>query len=444
VQQERLIIAEASQPAVGLTNRLSLVKDRFLRDDMARDGLIMVVFGLLAGFFNYLYQISMGVMLTPADFGTLFSLFSLFMIVWWLSQALQTPMTKFVSTFKAQGTLGKASYLWNRSLRGTLIIGLAVFVVSAAFSPLVSKLLRIDNSLYAVLLFSGFILAFAVPVNNGTLRGLQRFAPSGFSNTLLAFVRFSLAVLLVSLGLGIYGGLLPIVLAYCAALLVSTYFLRGLARVSHEPVKLSSLRSYTGLSLIAMVCFAMLTNVDVVLAKHYLDSDTAGIYSAVSVLGRVALFAPAGIAVAMFPKASEFFETGRAHGRLLQKAMLYVLLIGGAVVAAYVIFPNFVIDFLLRGKYDIAAIDLVKYAIAMLFFAVSFLLINYLLALNRTKKVAYCLLAVAAFQVSLMVVSHSGIHQLVNIMLVSSCLCLLLILPLSLEAMGDAKRTSEV
>ena len=132
MQQDGLIPIEEAQPALGLKDRLLLAKDRLMQDDMARDGLIMVIFGLLTGLFNYLYQISMGIMLSPADFGTLFSLFSLFMIVWWLTQALQTPMTKFVSTFKAQGSIGKASYLWSASLKGMLLVGLAAFAVSAA------------------------------------------------------------------------------------------------------------------------------------------------------------------------------------------------------------------------------------------------------------------------------------------------------------------------
>ena len=439
MQQDGLIPIEEAQPALGLKDRLLLAKDRLMQDDMARDGLIMVIFGLLTGLFNYLYQISMGIMLSPADFGTLFSLFSLFMIVWWLTQALQTPMTKFVSTFKAQGSIGKASYLWSASLKGMLLVGLAAFAVSAALSPLVCNLLRIDDNLYAVLLFAAFIMAFALPVNNGALRGLQQFIPSGFSNSLLAFLRFSLAVLFVWLGLGVYGGLLPIVLAYCAALLVTTYFLRGFARVSHQPVSVSGLKSYTGLSLLALVCFAVLTNVDVVLAKHYLEADSAGTYSAISVAGKVALFAPAGIAAAMFPKASELFETGGAHGRLLQRAMLYVTLIGGAVLATYVLFPHFVTDVILQGKYAITSTSLVKYALAMLLSAVLFLVIHYLLALNRTKEVAVSLLAAASLQVGLILMYHSGIDQLVNIVLLSACFCLLFTLPLCMNAAVNAR-----
>lgn len=421
---------DKARPAIGVTARLSLVKRRILRDDMTRDGLIMVTAGLLTGLLNYLYQLSMSIMLSPTEFGELFSLFSLFMIVWLVSQSLQTPITKFVSTFKAQDNLDKVNYLWRLSLRKTLLIGVLVFIVIAAVSPLISRLLHTGNNLYVVLLFSSCILTFALPINYGVLRGLQRFMPLGFSNIIWALVRFLLALLLVHLGMGIYGGLLPVLLTFCVTFIVTTYFLRGLFDAGNQKVDLISLRSYTGFSLIALACFAVLTNIDVVLAKHYLSSDDAGVYAAVSVLGRIALFAPAGIAIAMFPKTSELYENGKPHRPLLRKGMAYVLLIGGAVVLFYLLFPGFISSFVLRDKYDFASFDLFKYGLAMLFFAISFLLINYLLSLNRTRKIALALLVAAALEVILICSFHSSISQVVNIILVSASVSLLVILSL--------------
>jgi len=414
----------------GMVTRLSLVKGRLIRDDMTRDGLIMVFFGMLTGLFNYLYQLSMGIMLTPAEFGTLFSLFSLFMIVWWFSQALQTPIAKFVSTYNAQGDLQKAADLWRYSLKRTLIVGGVVFIAAAALAPVISSTLKINNDAYPVLLFSAAVLALSVPVNNGTLRGLQRFVPLGLSNSLLAFIKFSLAALLVGLGCGIYGGLVPIVLAYCVSFAVSLYFLRRLPSANGKGFEINGVRSYAGYSMLALAAFAILTNADAVMAKYYLSADSAGSYAAIAVLGKIALFAPAGVSIAMLPKASALHETGRPHGAILKKSLALVLLIGGAVVVFYLAFPHFISDVVLRGKYDIAAADLFKYAVAMLLYASAFLLMNYSLALNRARKLAYALLLIAVLQVSLLVCFHLDISQMVNMVLISSTACLALMIPL--------------
>lgn len=424
-----------------MLTRLTSVKNKIMRDDMTSHGLVMVTFGLLAGLFNYLYQLSMGILLSPAEFGTLFSLFSLFRIISWFPQSLELPITKFVSTFKAQGRLSRANYLWKFSLKRTLLIGLAVFVALTLATPLISKLLNIDNNLYPIILFSSFILAFSLSVNYGTLGGLQRFLPLGFSNALLAFLRLSIAVSLVYLGLGVYGGLAPVVLAYGITFLVTIYFLKELTTVGKEKVRLGSLRSYTGFALLALICFAVVTNIDVVLAKHYLSVENAGDYAAISVLGRAALFAPAGIVIAMFPKTSELFETGGSHHLLLRKAMLYALLLGGGVVIIFLLFPEFVANFVLRGKYPVAIPCLFRYGLAMLFFALSFLMISYFLSLNQTKKVAYCLLGLTALQLGLISFFHSSIAQLVNIMLIMGALCLALMLPLYLKVRSEYSYT---
>ena len=437
MQQDRLVV-DRTRVAIGLADRLGLIKDRLARDDMARDGLIMVSFGLLAGLFNYLYQLSMSILLTPAEFGTVFSLFSLFLIILWFPQALQTPIAKFVSASKTRGQLGAVNYIWKFSLRRTLVLGLAVFIVSAAVSPLVSRLLNIDNNLYAVLVFASFILAFSLPVNFGVMRGLQRFVPLGFSVALWAFLRLSIAVLLVYvLRMGIYGGLLPLVLAPSITFLVTLYFLKGMSKAGNEKVDLSTYRSYTGFALIALVCFAVATNVDVILAKHYLSSDNAGVYSAISVLGKVALIAPAGIAVAMFPKACERFEIGKAHKPLLQKAILCVLIIGGGTVVFYLLFPDFVIDVVLRGKYAIEAAYLFKIGLGMLFFSLSFVLLNYFLSLNQTRRVTYPVLATAVLQLGLIYLFHSNIGQFVNVILVSGAVCLALMIILYQKTMNE-------
>lgn len=415
----------------------TLIK-RMKTDDMARHGLMMAAIGLLVQFLHYLYQLSMSILLSPAQFATLYSLFSIFIIIQWLPQSLQAPITKFVSTFKAQGKIGKVNYLWRFSLKRTLLIGSGVFAVLAAISPLVSGILHIDNSLYPIILFSSFILAFSTPVNFGILRGLQRFVALGFTNTLRSALRLCLAFVFVYfLGMGIYGGLLAIVIAYCVAFSVTMYLLKGLSTVDSEKFEVTVLKSYANYALLALVLFAILTHIDVVLARHYLGADDAGNYSAISVLGRVALFAPAGIAIAMFPKTSELFETGRVHGPLLKKAMSYVLFIGGGIIILYWLFPGFMADFVLRGKYPFVKSYLFRYGLAMLFFAVSNLLITYYLSLNQTRKVVYTLLTVAILHVGLIALFHSSIAQFVNVMLLSSSVCLALMVIMYLKIMGN-------
>ena len=175
--------------------------------DMARHGLMMVTFGILGGVFNYLYQLSMGILLPIEQYGTLFSLTSLLLIILVFSQTITIALAKFSSTFKAEGRLGSVNYLWHFFLKRTFLIGIVTFALLAGLSPLISRFLHIDNLFYPVILFSAMLGVLPLSVNSGVLQGLQRFLPLGSSQVLLGFLKVALGALLVYLGLGIYGGL---------------------------------------------------------------------------------------------------------------------------------------------------------------------------------------------------------------------------------------------
>jgi len=400
---------------------------RIKSDGLLRHGSIMVASGLSVGVLNYLYQLSMSVILTPAEYGTLFSLTSLFNMVILFSRTFQISVAKFTSKFKVEEKWGRINYLWRHSLKHTLLLGSGIFLASALFSPVLSGFLNIDNYWYVPILFSSLTLAFALPVNQGMLQGLERFLHLGFANALLALLRLAIGVVLVYLGFGLYGGLIAYPIAYIVIFIITLSLVRDIGGIVSEKFEASALTSYTGLTFLAIFSFATLTNMDIVLVKHFLSAEDAGSYAAISVLGKIALFAPAGIGIAMFPKTSGFFETGVKTGPILRKALVSVLLIAGSVVIVYWLFSGFIVNYLYGDKYPLVTSNLVKYGLAMALFAVSYLLMNYLLSLNQTRA-AYCFLGGMLLELGLIFFLHSGVAQVVNMMLISGAFCLTLVL----------------
>lgn len=119
-----------------MVNKLSFVKQRLVTDDMTRHGMIMVTFAILAGFFMYLYQLSMGTLLGSQQYGILFSFTSLLTIIMVFSQAISTTMAKFTSKLRAEDRLGGVNYLWHFSLKRSFLISMGVFVLLAGLSLL--------------------------------------------------------------------------------------------------------------------------------------------------------------------------------------------------------------------------------------------------------------------------------------------------------------------
>jgi O-antigen/teichoic acid export membrane protein len=404
---------------------LSSIKTRFLADEMAVHGMIMVVFSGLAGIINYLFQLTMGIMLTPSQYGTLYSMLALFEILTVFSSAIHTSVTKFTSAFKVRGSMSAVNSFWAFSLKRAFFIGAAIFIVLGLLSPMISKFLNIGNYFYLLLLFFSFIPAMVLPVNYGVLRGLQKFLHLGSSNILMGILKLGLGALLVYIGLGVYGGLLTIILGTGLVFGLTAYFLRDVARAGNEKVKADGLQTYLGLALLATAAFTVLANIDIILVKHYLSQDIAGGYSVLTVLGRVAFVLPSGVVIAMFPKTSELFEKHSSHFPMLMKAVLLTILLAGVVTVIYWIFSGQIISFLYQGRYDNIAPYLFKYSVAMLFQAVVFLFINYFMSINR-MSVAYLEVVAVLLQIILIVRFHANIGQIVNIMMISGGISIVL------------------
>src|SRR6185312_10178444 len=83
---------------------------------------------------------------------------------------------------------------------------------------------------------------------------------------------------------------------------------------------------------LAFVAFAVISNLDILLAKLYLSSEEVGIYAALSTIGKVVMFLPGAVAVVMVPNAARARHTRREAGRVLRIAGLLVAIT--TVVAA--------------------------------------------------------------------------------------------------------------
>ncbi len=394
---------------------------------MARHSLLMIAVGLAAGLSGYLYQLSMGILLTPADYGTLLSLTSLLLVVSVFGDTITLTVARQTSRLKSQGRMGAVNHVRRRFLKWTAVVGLVAFGIAAALSPLVARFLNSDDNVHPILLFSS--LAFVLPLSSdwGVMQGLQAFVPLAVARVLWALARPALAVLLVYLGLGLSGGLAAIPLSYAVASLITALALRKLSHAGQEKTGTEGTGSYAGYTVVALLSITMLANIDVVAAKHYLSADEAGSYSAISVLGRICFYAPMGIALALFPKAAGSLESQGSHRALFQKGALLAVLIIVPLCLAYAAFPGTIVHYLFSDKYSAVAPNVFMYGLGMSFLALAYLTMTYFLSIGRTG-VAYALVVAIALQIGLIAMFHASIEDVVRDLVISGAACLALVL----------------
>ncbi len=393
-----------------------------LRDRLFRHGSVMFVGTTLSGVLNYIYQVYMGRALGPEQYGVFGALFAIFYMTTLISQTLNTSAARFAAELAARGhALG--GFL-RGGLKRMLLMGGASAALALLLLNTITSMLKISDVepvlVLAVLLF----LLWLRPIAEGALRGLQRF---GALSTLLissSAARFATGVPLVMMGAGVAGALAGIAFGQLVPVLLALFLLRGhLRSAASGEFSFSAFYSYSLPVLVAMLCFSVPANLDVVLAKYFFSAKEAGLYTSASVLGKISFFFPSAIYAVMFPMIAEAHVRGRRAGGILARALLYTGMLSGGVAFTYLLFPGAVLSVFGSGFAE--AMPLVApYGFAMLFFSLTSVLMQYHLAV---KNLGYAgvMLAFTLLEVALLLLSSASPLALVRALMLSNLLLLL-------------------
>lgn len=383
-----------------------------LSDGLFQDSSILVVATLVGGALNYAYQIAMGRLLGPEQYGVFGSLFALSYVLLIVSAGIGYVTTKYVSTLEG-GRL--AGFMRGIAVRvGVLTV--VLFLGLAAASPWLASFLKIGDPFLVVVLGFAILLGPLNAVTRGSLRGLQEFVLMGGTGVGTALLKLLSGVALVVAGYGVYGAIGAIAVAQVVMFAAVLFYLRHWYLDEPEFDDFGPVYRYAVPSVLMAFCFNVPTNVDVMLVKHAFTSSQAGFYTSVSVFGKVLVFLPMGISNALFPKVSEGQSNGDRTMHLLGRALLYAgVVVAGAVVVLSVA-PSFFVGLLFGAAYLPAAGLLPWYAAAIGVFSVCVVLLNYSLASDDLRFVkAFTVLTIA--EIALVYMFSTSMLQVVQVLL---------------------------
>jgi O-antigen/teichoic acid export membrane protein len=397
----------------------AVIPRALLSDSLVRHGSVMFAATTLAGGLSYLYQVYMGRALGPEQYGVFGALFAIFYMFMVISQTLSTTATRFVSQFIGEGK--EIGFFLLGSLKRMTLLGFIVSIFFFAFSGEIASFLKISDPRPVMVLALILFLTWIGPINGGALRGLQRFKALGFVSVSNAFFKLVFGVLLVAFGLGVSGALLGVVAGLFLATLISFFFLIPNFKRNnpHDPsFNYSAFYTYSAPVLLAMFAFSVPANLDVVLAKYFFSAKEAGLYTSASVLGKILFFFSAAIYAVMFPMIAERHARGEETTPLLKRSLAYTALLAGSVALAYLLFPQIIVK--VFGSSYASAMPLVApYGLAMLFFALTVIILNYHLAIKNLRYVAL-FASFTVLEVLLLVVFHSSTLEMARVLLMAN------------------------
>jgi len=401
---------------------------RVKSDNLVKHAGIMLIATALASIGQMLFHIFMGRTLGPANFGVVISLLSISFIVSLPVTAIQTVIAKYVSQFKVNHAEKKIVSLFVHSLRKVMIyglLGLAIFILASGYLGL---FLRIPTRTPVIITGVALFLLLVLPVAQGTLQGLQRFGYLATSISLGGVIRFVSALFLVYAGMGINGAMGGVVLGAFAASLPAFLPLKPLFRKqlsAHDGLDSVDVYGYLWPVFLALLCFAILTNVDMILVKHFFEPLQAGYYSILSLVGRGFVSITIAVSLAMFPRVSELHEQNKDSYSTLKKSLLICGLLFGPAILIFMIFPQFIVGAVFGKKYVVVSPLLRMFSIAVMPLALTNVLINYQLA-RRNVNFVYYLIPGAVFYIAMLVLFHSSLLQVVVIVGITGSLVFVL------------------
>lgn len=371
---------------------------------------------------NYIYHLVMGRILGPVNYGVLASLFSILYIVGIVPSSTSVAIVKFISSAKNPGEM---MTIYNALNKLVFKLASAISIVTIIAAPFIANFLHIDNVFLIILITPILFFSLLTLVNQATSQGLLKFMGFVLPNFTSSLAKICLGVLFVIMGYSVFGAMIGVFAGGFLAFFVSKWYIRDIKKIRKFKKKynLKPFLKYSLPVFLQALAFTSIFTTDVILVKHFLTPFDAGIYAALSTLGKIVFFASAPISSVMFPVVSGRSAKGEKYLGIFWGSFGLTLAVSAVVVGIYYFFSDFAINILYGPAYLSASIDLVWMGLFILVYTLALLLVNFSLSLGKTRIIVFPVLA-AFGQAILLWIFHSSILEVIQ---VSLAICTLML-----------------
>ena len=400
--------------------------DRLRSDRLFRDSLMVMAATMASNAFVFLFYFLMQRQLGVIFSGKLYALVSLTVLGLIPASILNNVIVKFAAETQAGGDPAQI-----RALAGTIgrgFVGLAaVYVLVGALGAVpIAGFLHVGawEVVISALVTIGFAFSYAA---RSFIQGRHDFAGYSIATTIDGICRVLFGVSLVAVGLSVAGGLGGLLAAGILGFGFSVTRIAPLFRAGQRArlrIDWRRVGITTYGSAIATACVSLLSYADIEIVTHFFNAHAAGIYSAVSLDGKIMFFLVNFAPIVLLPKVVERFSRGeRTRGTLFGVLGLVVgMSLIGLMVFAFE--PRLIVDTLNTAKFAEAIPYLWGYAGAMALLGLTNVLATYAIGIHR-MAFAPPLLIVSIVGLAAIWFYHPSIGAVVGIVVAVNAVALL-------------------
>lgn len=391
---------------------------------------ILFVGMMIANVLSYVFHFVIGRMVTPTVYGEIESIVSLLTIIVVPATAISLVANRYASLARAHNDVSISDEVFRELNKRILWYGTPAFFVALLLTPWVADFLKIEHELAIVFLWSMMLVSFFSAVASGALAGWQKFFWVGAVNVVSSAFKLIFAVFFVLIGFAVDGIVGAFLLAGLSGYGLSLWVVRrarreysreeskggGIASVTQE----MSVKQYAIPVLFGSLAVALLTNIDMVLAKYHLAPEVAGVYGALFIVSKTIYFAGGILSMVMFSMSAEEGERGKIEGNMsmqvFRNATILTSLFALLSVAFFALFPEFVLRVFFGAKYVEAAPYLWWFALASAVSMLAYFLYQYLLSQGKTR-IVWWMLGVALVEILVLFFLGSTLVEIIAITL---------------------------
>lgn len=362
----------------------------------------------------------MGRLLPYDEYGAFNALLSLINIASVPGTAVALVVSKYIAEYSAAGENYKIGFFLRKTFFYISVFTGVITAASLAVSPVIRWYLKVEKLSFVVYVILAIAAAFLLPISLGTFQGSKKFWQLGIVNAVSYVFRLVLGVIFVIIGYSLEGALGALLAGNIISVVYGFWLIKGNFTINGE--KTAALGRKKALQygipiFVITLCMMLLTNIDMIMIKHYFSPQESGIYGAAAIFGRVIFYFPSAVVMAMFPIVTEANVLNSDVYTSLKKAVLYSAVVCTAGIAVIYIFPE-IITKIFFGERFLTALPYIKLiSLAMLPLCLLNVLANFNLAVNKNTISVWTMVLGSTAEIILISIYHQTIYQVLYILL---------------------------
>ena len=385
---------------------------RLAGNRLIRQNVVLFSGGLLAGFLGFVYHAISRRMLGTDVYGEVASLVALYAVLGTPYYILLLVMARYAVMLQ---TAGRSSSLRSLILRTDQVISMPTLLfvlLGAALAVPTAAFLHLRSPWPVIWLGLAVAAFWHVAVPRGALQGTQRFSALSANLAVELTARTGFLALLLWLGFSVTGAMAAILAGCAIAYAFGVYALRDTLSEHGESVRLRTMFIFSLTAAAGTLGILLLYNMDVVLAKHYLNDHDAGIYGGLNKIGTILYFGTMSVSQVIFPRVVEAVATNCRPGRLLLLSAGLLCTLGAGALLVFAVAARLLVLVLYGAGFEDAIPYVFLVGLIGLGLSLSNLLVQFLMAVHDRVFVPI-LAGACVLEAVLIVAFHNAVGQVV-------------------------------